>query len=251
MDYSFHCANALAWYLLVPLLVLLFVYRWCWHKPLTYRYSLATVIRKQVHSSVKYIPLTFFVMRAVALVLLAFLVTRPQLLDIHSQVRADGVDIVMVLDVSGSMLVFDDPNDQQTRLAVVKREAARFIERRPNDPIALVIFGRDAITRCPLTLDKKLLLDLVHSLEIGIVNQNATALGTAMAMGAHRLKNSQAKSGMALKCTQLVWAINKVVILMIQCGESVPLIHHSIKSYYNVVHSKLVDNFLRHNLQPM
>ncbi|MBM3887046.1 VWA domain-containing protein, partial [Candidatus Dependentiae bacterium] len=74
------------------------------------------------------------------------------------------------------------------------KEAIRFVEKRTSDPIGLVLFGADAISRCPLTLDKAVLKDIIGSVELGIIDPNATALGTGLAVAVNRLKNSKAKS---------------------------------------------------------
>ena len=81
----------------------------------------------------------------------------------------------MVLDVSGSMQI-PDFDDQRTRIDVAKAEAIRFIEKRENDAIGLVIFAQDAMSRAPLRLDKKLLVSIVNDLKIGVINPDGTKL---------------------------------------------------------------------------
>ena len=140
-------------------------------------------------------------MRAVTLCGLIFLIARPQIVDERSFVNIEGVDIVMAIDVSGSMEAFDDIRDRRTRIEVAKAEAIRFIEKRTNDPIGIVLFAHDALSRCPLTLDKKFLKELVGLLHIGIINHTETALGTGLATAVNRLKNSQAKSKIVILLT--------------------------------------------------
>ena len=102
------------------------------------------------------------------LLVLALLIGKPQLVDTRSEVPVDGIDIMLVLDVSGSMQFQDYPDDERSRLAIAKSEAVRFINKRDNDAIGLVLFGKDAVSRAPLTLDKNILNTIVKELEIGV-----------------------------------------------------------------------------------
>ena len=81
---------------------------------------------------------------------LLFLIAKPQLVDNRSNVIIDGIDIMLVLDVSGSMQFQDYDDDQRSRMEVAKDEALRFVNKRTNDAIGLVIFGKDALSRVPL-----------------------------------------------------------------------------------------------------
>jgi Ca-activated chloride channel family protein len=133
--------------------------------------------------------------------LLAFLIAKPQLVDNRSNIIVDGIDIMLVLDVSGSMQFQDYADDQRSRLQVAKDEALRFVNKRTNDAIGLVIFGKDALSRVPLTLDKKIINTLISTLEIGIIDPDGTVLSTAIVTAANRLKNSQAKSKVMILLT--------------------------------------------------
>ncbi|NDD54322.1 VWA domain-containing protein [bacterium] len=165
----------------------------------TYPATQILAIRKAGSSAL--IKRALFALRLAALALLALLAARPQWADERSQVRIQGIDIVIALDVSGSMELFDDPHDRQTRIQVAKKEAIRFIEKRANDPIGLVIFAKDALSRCPVTLDKAILKELVGSLFIGVIDPQATALGTGLATAVNRLKTSAAKSKVVILLT--------------------------------------------------
>jgi len=121
--------------------------------------------------------------------------------NIDSIMQVEGIDIVLTLDVSGSMQIFDDLRDRRQRIQVAKDEAVRFIEKRIDDPIGVVIFARDSISRCPLTLDKNILRQVVGELELGYINPDGTSLGTGLATAVNRLRKSKAKSKIIILLT--------------------------------------------------
>jgi len=133
-----------------------------------------------------------------SLLVLALLVAKPQLVDPRSNVIIEGIDMVLALDVSGSMDLQDF--EGKSRLDVAKEEAVRFIEKRENDPIGLVIFGGDTVSRCPITLDKNILRSIVKELYVGVIDSRATILSAGLLNAVNRLKDSQSK--------------NKIVILL-------------------------------------
>lgn len=188
-------------YILVPLVLLLALLRWKYYKPTVYRYSLVGELASHNLVSKHPYKIIFFIVRFLALLGLALLIAKPQLVDPQSKVTVEGVDIVLVLDVSGSMQFQDDEHDGRSRLDIAKAEAIRFVEKRNNDAIGLVIFGNDAISRCPLTCDKNILKEIVHDLHIGTINPDGTLLATAMATAANRLKQSKAKSKVMILLT--------------------------------------------------
>ncbi|MCK4499220.1 VWA domain-containing protein [Candidatus Babeliales bacterium] len=122
-------------------------------------------------------------------------------MDTRSKVDVNGVDIVLALDVSGSMEIFDDPHDRRPRIQVAKEEAINFINKRPNDPIGLVVFAVDTLSLAPPTLDKSLLQESIEALEIGFVNPNGTALAQGLATAVSRLRNSKSKSKIVILLT--------------------------------------------------
>ncbi|MDY7095728.1 MAG: VWA domain-containing protein [Acidobacteriota bacterium] len=139
----------------------------------------------------------------VALLIVAFV--RPQTGRSHTQVRTEGIDIVLVVDTSGSMRALDLDSDRQisrrrNRLAVAKGVVEEFIERRPNDQIGLVVFGEEAFTQCPLTLDHGIVSTFLEQLEIGMAG-DATAIGSALGTAVKRLKDSEAKSKVIILLT--------------------------------------------------
>jgi Ca-activated chloride channel family protein len=142
-----------------------------------------------------------YALRALALALLVFLIAKPQLVDTNSKVSVQGIDIMLAIDISGSMEMQDDKHDERSRVQIAKAEAIHFIEKRTNDAMGLVIFANDAVSRCPLTHDKKMLRHLVQGLEIGIIDPRTTVLSTAIISAINRLKHSKAKSKVIILLT--------------------------------------------------
>jgi Ca-activated chloride channel family protein len=132
-----------------------------------------------------------FYCRLAALVLLVLALARPQLGYAWEESLTEGIDIQIVLDVSGSMAAEDFVPDN--RLAVAKDVVRRFVAGRTGDRIGLTVFSGSAITRAPLTTDRRMLDLLVRSLEIN-TRMDGTAIGVALATAAARLKDSEAKS---------------------------------------------------------
>ena len=202
MIYDFNLAYPYIFIFLVLVLLAVAGYRWFIWQPVRYTGALTSYFMKQGLVSKKHLSqyLIYFT-RLLALLLLALVLARPQGIDPKSQVKVEGVDIVLVLDVSNSMLLFDDPQNPQTRIDVAKKEAINFINKRENDPIGLVLFGRYAVSRCPLTLDKELLKQMIDQIEIGEIDPVGTFLSIAMMTAINRLKYSQAKSRIMIVLT--------------------------------------------------
>jgi Ca-activated chloride channel family protein len=124
------------------------------------------------------------VMRLAAVVLLIVAAARPQSTRANDDIEVEGIDIVISLDLSGSMQEADlIPN----RLAAAKAVIKEFVSRRPTDRIGLVVFGREAYTYAPMTLDHGALLRMVDELRLGIVDGNGTAIGDGIAVALQRL----------------------------------------------------------------
>ena len=145
------------------------------------------------------IPLIF---RIIALVLMVIAIARPQQYSMSSDVTSTGVDIVLGIDTSGSMQALDFMIDDKRvdRLTAVKHVVHDFIKKRKHDRIGIVVFGEKAFTQCPLTKDIGLLLKLIDDLQIGMAG-DSTAIGTAIAIGAKRLKDIEAKSKILILLT--------------------------------------------------
>lgn len=137
-----------------------------------------------------------FVLRMLAVALLIVVLARPQSTSSWQDVTTEGIDIVMAIDISGSMLAEDfKPN----RLEAAKKVAKTFIGNRPNDRLGLVIFAGESFTQCPLTTDHSVILNLFDDVKSGML-EDGTAIGMGLATSVKRLKDSQ--------------AISKVVILL-------------------------------------
>ncbi len=130
-------------------------------------------------------------LRVAALILLTFALARPQTGRAKHTEHAEAVDIMLVLDTSGSMQAQDF--EPKNRLFVAKEVIKEFIAKRTTDRIGLVIFAADAVTQCPLTLDHALLAKLVDAVDFGILD-DGTAIGMGLANACNRMKTSEAKS---------------------------------------------------------
>ncbi len=137
------------------------------------------------------------VIRLIALALLIIALARPQSFSSGENIYTEGIDIAMVLDISGSMLAEDfRPN----RLEAAKKVIDEFISARTSDRIGLVIFAREGFTQCPLTIDYNVLRNLLKEIKSGMI-EDGTAIGNALANGANRLKDSDAKSKVIILLT--------------------------------------------------
>ena len=140
-----------------------------------------------------------FVFRILALSSLIVAMARPRTVDVSSKTKTtQGIDIVMAVDVSGSMLAKDlKPN----RMEALKRVAADFVEERPNDRIGIVVYASEAYTKTPVTSDKPLILDAINSIKYDNVLQDGTGIGMGLTTAVNRLKDSKAKSRVIILLT--------------------------------------------------
>ncbi|PRX30380.1 Ca-activated chloride channel family protein [Orenia metallireducens] len=131
-------------------------------------------------------------------ILLVVALARPQSGKELSNIKKEGIDIVVALDVSGSMKSIDfDPN----RLSVAKDTISKFVEGREGDRISLVIFSGTAYTKIPLTLDHNILKETLARTSTEDVNRDGTAIGMGISVGINRLKKSNAKSKVIILVT--------------------------------------------------
>ncbi len=138
-----------------------------------------------------------FVMRTLAIIFIAIALARPQLNNKWSKENTEGIDIMMALDVSGTMLAEDlKPN----RLEAAKNVASEFILARPNDNIGLVVFAGESFTQCPLTIDHPVLVNLFNGVAYGMI-EDGTAIGLGLANSINRIKDSQTKSKVIILLT--------------------------------------------------
>lgn len=162
-----------------------------------------------------------FVLRILALAMLIIVLARPQSSDNWQNKNVEGIDIIMAMDISGSMIIEDlKPN----RLEAAKSVGVEFISSRPNDNIGIVVFAGESFTQSPLTTDKNSLVGLMNSLSFNMVDVDGTAIGLGLANAVNRIKDSQAKS--------------KVIILLTDgsnnAGEIDPLTAAEIAATYNI-----------------
>ncbi|MFN0215297.1 MAG: VWA domain-containing protein [Saprospiraceae bacterium] len=136
-------------------------------------------------------------LRWAVLTLIIFAMARPQLLWHEEQIEAEAIDIMLVMDVSPSMLSKDFRPD---RLTVAKEVAANFVSRRPHDQLGLVVFSGGAFTQCPLTSDRRILQALINNLQVGRL-PDGTAIGMGLATAVRHLDKSKAKSKIVLLIT--------------------------------------------------
>lgn len=140
-----------------------------------------------------------FILKMLALVLLTIAMARPRTVDVTTKVKkTEGIDIIMAVDISASMLARDlEPN----RLEALKKVAINFIEGRPNDRIGLVIYAGESYTKTPLTSDKSIIFNAINDLEYTQNIEGGTAIGMGLATSVNKLKDSKAKSKVIILLT--------------------------------------------------
>lgn len=140
-----------------------------------------------------------FVLRVLALALLITALARPRDVDESTQIKkTEGIDIVMAIDISASMLARDlEPN----RLEALKEVASNFVNDRPNDRIGIVIYAGESYTQTPLTSDKKIVLNAIDDIEYSSNIEGGTAIGMGLATSVNRLKESKAESKVVILLT--------------------------------------------------
>ena len=166
------------------------------------------------------------VIRLLALTLMILAISRPQLGRKSVEVISEGIDIILAIDTSGSMrsLDFFIQGKKKTRLEVVKKVVAEFVKKREADRIGMVVFGENAFTQCPLTLDHGIVLSFLKDLEIGAAGEGGTAIGSSLATSVNRLKDIKSKS--------------KIIILLTDgknnAGKVEPLMAASLAEKFNM-----------------
>ncbi len=138
-----------------------------------------------------------FGFRTLAIALLIFVLARPQSTDNFQNVSTEGIDIMLALDISGSMLARDFNPD---RLEASKAVATEFISGRPYDRIGLVVFSGESFTQCPLTTDHAVLINLMREIKSGMI-EDGTAIGMGLATAVNRIKDSEAVSKVIILLT--------------------------------------------------
>lgn len=187
-----------AWFLALPLAVIL---PWLVGRPRVAFSDLRAVqIRRSVRSlGAQALPL----LASAGLACLVVAMARPQDVDRERIRESEGIDIMLALDTSQSMEALDYQlgGRDASRLEVAKEVIAQFVEGRPDDRIGLVVFGEEALTQVPLTLDHDAMLDFLGRVQIGMVGGRATAVGDGLAIGLQRLEDLEGSSRILILLT--------------------------------------------------
>jgi Ca-activated chloride channel homolog len=174
---------------------------WYWRKKdkvsLSFTYSSLSIMGRSPRTLKEKLANLPIWLRLAALALFIIAAARPQSFSSSENIYTEGIDIAMVLDISGSMLSEDfKPN----RVEAAKKVMEDFIDGRTNDRIGLVIFSRESFTQCPLTIDYNVLKSLLREIRTGMI-EDGTAIGNAIANGVNRLKDSKSKSKVMILLT--------------------------------------------------
>jgi Ca-activated chloride channel family protein len=137
------------------------------------------------------------ILRALSMAAVIVAIARPQLTLKEEEVKAEGIDIVLVMDISSSMLAQDFQPD---RLQVSKEVAKDFVDKREFDRIGLVVFAGESFTQCPLTTDHRVVKDFLDGLQCGML-EDGTAIGMGLASAVNRMKDSPSKSKVVILLT--------------------------------------------------
>jgi Ca-activated chloride channel family protein len=181
---------------LIPVLVFWYVRR---HRGTTTDLRFSTLLpfsrlKPTLRERFRHVP---FALRMLAIALLIVGFARPRTSSQGENIYTEGIDIVLVLDISGSMLAEDF---QPNRIEAAKRVAQDFVDGRAHDRVGLVIFAGESFTQCPMTLDYRVLKNLIRQVKQGAI-EDGTAIGMAIAQGVNRLKDSKTKSKVMILLT--------------------------------------------------
>ena len=186
------------WLLLLAIIPLMLLYKYYSKRqeiePMTFS-TLESIsgLYSWKEKAIKYLP----TLRYLTLAALMLAMARPQQTLKEEVVKAEGIDIILAMDLSSSMLAKDfDPD----RLTVSKEVAAKFVDKRVYDRIGLVVFAGDSFTQTPLTTDHNILKDFLANIECGMLD-DGTAIGMGLATATNRLKNSKSKSKVIILLT--------------------------------------------------
>ncbi|MDR1553295.1 MAG: VWA domain-containing protein [Prevotellaceae bacterium] len=152
-------------------------------------------VKKGLRYYLQHLPFAFTCIAIAAIIVAS---ARPRSSTKQETIDTEGIDIVLALDISGSMLARDFKPD---RIEAAKKIAIQFISERISDRIGLVVFAGESFTQCPLTTDKATLINLINEVHIGMITDNGTAIGNGLATAVARLKDSNAKSRVIILLT--------------------------------------------------
>ena len=188
-----------AWFWLliaIPIVVLWYIYKRKESQVPVKFSSTAIFSRSNFWANFKHI---LFSLKLLAWISLTIAMARPRTVDVTTNIKkTKGIDIVMSIDISASMLAKDfSPN----RMEVVKEVASEFVENRPNDRIGLVVFSGESYTKTPVTSDKKIVLNTLEDVSYSGLIEGGTAIGMGLATAVNRLKDSKAKGKVIILLT--------------------------------------------------
>lgn len=184
-------------FLLLLILIPLFIYLELRKRPGTVQFSNIAFLKMNDLRG-KFLRFAILVLHCLVLLLIILALARPQKGRVFQEVETQGVDIMICLDISGTMQAEDF--SPKNRLFVAKERAKEFIAKRRGDRIGLVVFSALALTQCPLTLNREILNNLIDRVTTGIV-PDGTAIGMGIATAVARLENSQAKNRLIILLT--------------------------------------------------
>jgi len=190
----------LLWLLLLPALAWL---KGQWGQGASFLYSSVDLVRPVSGLKKSWAGRILAALRWLALAVFVVALAQPRLVKGETQVKASGVDIVVAIDLSGSMasLDFEEGGQRVNRLDMARRVLTKFIDGRPNDRIGLVAFATEAFIAAPLTLDHDFLQTVLARLKLGVIDENHTAIGSALMAALNRLSEVQSKSKIVILMT--------------------------------------------------
>ena len=217
----------LAFLLIIPIMIF---YQFKKMRTRRIRFSTLYNFKQLIKSHALFFRHLVLVLRFLAIILLTIALARPQSGTKETEIIAEGIDIMLCVDTSKSMQALDIgeplypfPDRRENRLGVAKQIISEFIKGRDYDPIGLVVFGGDAFTQCPLTIDYGILLTFLDQLEVGMAG-DSTAIGSALGVCVQRLKNRD--------------SVSKVIILLTDgrsnTGSVTPINAARIAKSYNI-----------------
>ena len=159
----------------------------------------STDVLKENKTNIAKIRPILYVLRLLAIILIIISLARPQTKETSSRIKTTrGIDIVMVIDISSSMLAKDlKPN----RLSALKNVASNFVDNRPNDRIGLVVYAAESYTKTPVTSDKNIIKQVLSEISYDPILEDGTAIGMGLSTAVNRLKDSEAKSKVIILLT--------------------------------------------------
>ena len=165
----------------------------------TLRFSNLGIIKKVSKTPSRRFRHVLFVLRLIVIILLIICFARPQSGHKEEKIITEGIDIILAMDISSSMLA-EDLARHKNRLDVTKEVASQFINERSNDRIGMVVFAGKSFTQCPLTLDYGIVLSFLKQIHVNMI-EDGTAIGMAIANAVNRLRASKAKSKVVILLT--------------------------------------------------